>query len=90
MKIMKVVALIVLKIKKVFNKNIKEIVVCNSINCEKEQRINHMKYMINSIRITRELNSIRSNINEIDKLIKNMLQCNKHNEKEQSEFLGES
>jgi hypothetical protein len=89
MKIMKVVALIVLKIKKVFNKSIKEIVVCNNINCEKEQRINHMKYMINSIRITRELNNIRTNINEIDKLVKDMLDCTSHNQKELVKRLGE-
>mgnify|MGYP001108145059 CR=1 FL=1 len=88
MKINQMIALIVLKTKNVFNKN-KKVVVCNKMDCEKEQRINHMKYMINSIRITRELNSIRSNINEIDRLIKNMLQCNKHNEKEQSKLLGE-
>lgn len=88
MKITQLIALTVQKIKKYFKKN-KCIIELNYKQYDRQNRINHIKFKINTLHIKRELINLRHNINDIDILLKNMLESINNNEKELTKALGE-
>lgn len=88
MKIIQMIALTVQKIKKCFKKK-KCIVELDYKNYDRQNRINHIKFKINTLHIKKELVNLRHNINDIDILLKSMLKSINHSEKELNKSLGE-